>query len=245
MNYERGKMSIFPLAMNTADKYDVVFIGDVVPNYRNSHLPNLFNNDYVFLFTTMLNQDKDSYWYGHVNIDLVRHDQLSYFNHHLRERGDFHVLGDESLILNDFLELVPEKTEKGIQIIAHLKKQNILGKDYRTVKMVKNFQVLLLSENKGKRYDNYPILELGPEFQAEIEFAEATQRCYDLNDSTLILKGVADRNKRNPEVINAVEVVQEALNKDINDAEVKKDQAFERYLEYKRRLSYIHKSTGF
>ncbi len=240
MDYARTQMSTFPNANNPTEKYDVVFIGNIMPNYCDSHIASLFNNDYVFLFTTRLNQDKDSYWYGHAKIDLVRHDHLSYFNPLLRERGSFHVLEKEPLRLNDFLEVIPEETENGIQIIAHLKKQKILGKDYRTIEMVRDFRVLLLRENNGEHYDNYPILELGPEFQADIDLAEAKLRYYNLCDTSFSLKFIGLRSEGNPEMISAIEVVQAALNQDIADAKLIKEQKFERYLDYKKNLSYAH-----
>lgn len=117
-------------------------------------------------------QNENSYWYEQVDIDTVRHDYLSYFNRHLREHGRFHVLENKNLIINIFLEVKLKETQQGIQIIAHQKKQNIIGKDEHTVKIIRDFRVLLLEENKNKFFGNYPILELGPEFQAELDLPE-------------------------------------------------------------------------
>jgi len=234
-------MNSFPLGAKGADIYDVVFIGEAVPNHGISHIQNLLYNDYVFLFTTMLNQDADSYWYGHVNIDLVRHDHLSYFNERLRGKGSFHVLQNDSLNLNDFLEIVPEETENGIQIIAHLKKQKILGTD-KTVKLVRDFRVLLFRENAGERFDNCtnPILELGPEFQAKIDLAEAEERCFELRRTSDILLGIEQSKKSKPELTSTMELVKAEL----MDAELRKKQEYERYLYFNRSLSYIHKRTN-
>lgn len=238
-------MNVFPKGMNASYRYDVVFIGNVVPKYNNSGISNLLYNDYVFLFTTALNKNENSYWYGHVDIDIVRHDHLSYFNRHLKEQGRFHVLENEKLILNNFLEIDLKETEKGVQIIAHLKKQNILGEDEHSVKMVKDFRVLLLRENKNERFDNYPILELGTEFQAEIDLAQADQRYHALSETSFMLQELGNRNQSNPEVINAIEVAQAALNKDIDDTKIRQEQEFERCLDYIRCLSYKHKRTHF
>jgi len=229
--------------MNGKEKYDVVYIGNVVPNFCDSNIPILLKKDYVFLFTTMLNQDKDSYGYGHVNIDLVRCDYLLHFDPRLRDCGNFHVLENEPLRINDFLEVIPKKTENGIQIIAHLKKQKIMGKDHRTVEMISDFSVLLLRENNGYHYDNYPPLELGPEFQADINSAEAERRYYNLQDTSLTLKVIGHYNKENLELISAIEVVQAALNKDIADAELIKEQEFNRHLDCKSNLWYVHKRS--
>lgn len=241
MYYERGEMSRFPLGINGREKYDVVYVGEVIPNYINSNIPSLFSDDYVFLFSTMmLNLSEEAHSYGHVNIDLVRHDQLSNFNYDLRERGNYHVLKREQLILNDFLEVVPEETERGIQITAHLKKQNMLTKDYK-VASTRNFRVLLVRENNHKAYDNFPILELGPEFQATIEHEKANERFHDLRSCSQVLSGITYRNKRNSKVKDASEVIGAALDEDIEKAKNERERAFNRYIDIRNRLEYIHK----
>jgi len=239
--FERGEMGRFPLGSNGREKYDVVYIGEVIPHYLNSDNSNLLNNNYVFLFSTMLDQSEDSEWYGHVDIDLIRHDLLSNFNYELRKRGRFHVLKKEPLILNDFLEVVPEETEHGIQITAHLKKQNILNKDYK-VAMIRDFRVLLVRENNMSSYDNFPLLELGPEFQAEIDDKKANEHFYKLKNSLEVLKGLAYRNEKNSKIKDAIEVVESALAQDIQKAENERERAFKRYIDIKRSLKYIQKS---
>lgn len=229
--------------MHPGEKYDVVFIGRILPNYSGSHIPGLFQKDYVFLFTTRLNQDKDSPTYGHVSIDLVRHDDLSHFDPHFRKFASFHVLENDSLRINDFLEVIPRETENGIQITAHLKKQNLIGKDYRTVEMVEDFGILLLRENNGEHYDNYPLLELGPEFQAGIDVAEADQRYYNLRNTSFRLNIISLNNEKDLELISAIEMVQAALNKELADAKLIKDQEFTRHLDCKKKLSYVRKKS--
>ena len=204
--------------MHPGEKYDVVFIGKVLPKVCDSNIAGLLKSDYVFLFTTMLNQDKDSPTYGDVHVDLVRHDALSHFESHFRKCTSFHNLKNESLRINDFLEIIPKETENGIQIIAHLKNQKLMGKDHRTVRMISDFSVLLLRENNGEHYDNYPVLELGPEFQANMDVAEANRRYYELRNTSLRLTIIGHGNEKNLELINAIEVVQAALNKDRDDA---------------------------
>src|SRR5699024_7406587 len=116
----------------------------------NHPLRRLLYNDYVFLFSTMLDQDENSPRYGHVNTDLIRHDHLSHFNYPLRTQGEVNVLKNETLILNNFLEIVPKRTKEGlVEVFAQLKGQNIIEKDLTTVRMVKNFKVLLFKENKS------------------------------------------------------------------------------------------------
>ncbi|MFD2130399.1 hypothetical protein ACFSKI_03955 [Pseudogracilibacillus auburnensis] len=239
--YERGEMSRFPLGINGREKYDVVYVGDVIPNYLNSNIPSLLSNDYVFLFSTMmLNLSEEVHSYGHVYIDLVRHDQLSNFNYDLRARGNYHVLKKEPLILNDFLELVPEETEQGIQITAHLKKQNLINKDYKVVS-IKDFRILLVRENNHITSDNFPTLELGPEFQATIEHEKTKERYHYLSSCSQVLSGVTYRNKTNSKVKDAIEVVGGALDKDIENVKNERERAFNRYIDIRNRLTYIHK----
>src|SRR5699024_282616 len=135
------------IGVNGSAKYDVVSMVEVELLFDHP-LRYLLYNDYVFLFSTMLDQDENSPRYGHVNIDLIRHDHLSYFNYHLRTQGEFHVLKNESLSLNDFLESVSKKTKEGlVELFAQLKEQNIIEKDLTTVRMTKNFKVLLFKES--------------------------------------------------------------------------------------------------
>lgn len=229
IDFIRGKIGDFPVGMKGTDRFDVVFIGNVVPNYSGSDIGNLMRNDYVFLFITQSN--------GHVGIYLERHERLSYFNHQLREQGSFHFLENESLILNDFLEIVPVKNENGIRVIAHLKNQEIFGDGYQ-VKRVEDFRVLLLKENKGESCDNLPILELGPEFQAALDFHKAEEHYYDLCNFSFMLQNIIKKNSK-----SGVNEVVEAMNKEIDNAKLKYNQAFDYWLDCKRPLSYIHKST--
>ena len=236
----RGEIGTLPLGRNGREKYDIVYLGGLIPNYSNSQIPNLFYNDYVFLFSThLLYTSEDSNWYGHVDIDLLRHDYLSYFNYDLRERGSFHVLTKEPLILNEFLEVRAEESEQGIQIIAHLKKQNILNKDHK-VALSRDFHILLVKENRTF-IDNLPILELGPEFQAKLKHDKALERLDELNSCLQTFRGLAYRNTENSEVEMGIEVAKTALGKDINEAEKEVNRAFNHCLNYRQELRYISK----
>lgn len=229
--------------MHTGEKYDVIFIGRALPNYSDSDISRLFKTNYVFLFTTRLNQDKDSSTYGHVNIDLVRHGDLPHFDPHFREFVSYHVLENDPLRINEFLEIIPKETENGIQIIADLKKQNLIGKDHHTVEMVKDFGVLLLRENNGEHYDNYPLLELGSEFQTSLDSAKANKRYYNLHNTFSRLNVISLSNENDLELINAIEVVQEALKKELADAKLIKDRKFKRHIDCRKDLSYILKKS--
>src|SRR5699024_1154481 len=157
-------------------------------------------------------------------------------------QGEFHVLKNESLILNDFLEIVYKKTKEGlVEVFAQLKGQNVIEKDLTTVRMVKNFKVLLFKENKS--YHNQPSMELGPEFQAKIDLAMTEKRHNDLFDTYLNLVGVGRRNRDSDEIVGAVNITEKALKEDILRAKINEEQARKRYLDYMSDLQYIRKFT--
>ncbi|MER2169172.1 MAG: hypothetical protein ABS938_00910 [Psychrobacillus psychrodurans] len=209
MSFRIKGMQSFPVANTTRETYDIVFIGEVIPNYGNSRIPDLLNNQYVFLFVTKnVIQNKEACDYGHVNIHLVRYDSLSNFNYMIRERGSFHILKNERLLLNDFLEVVPEATKEGIQITAYLKKQKI-SKDDKVI-TVKNYRVLLVRENNHMGHDNVPVLSLGAKFQAQIDYEMENEYWVDLMNSSRVIQDLINRNP-NSEVKKAAEVIAEVL----------------------------------
>ncbi|WP_439875420.1 hypothetical protein ACSLGG_06695 [Bacillus mycoides] len=242
MSIDKADMSRFPLGRNGREVYDVVYLGGAVPNYVKSNIPRLLFDEYVFLFTTMLRQNKDSSWYGHVEIDFMKHELLSCFNQTIRDRGNYHILSDSTLKINDFLEIVQEENDQGKQIIAHLKKQNIL-KDYE-IKYTRDFKIILVKENNHNGFDNLPVLELGPEFQAKLDWDLAEERRDYLYTGSRAISGLSYRNKNdlgNAEVINKVE---EILERDIKKAEEERNRAFDNYLSMKHDLLYVHKSIS-
>jgi len=237
MLYKRGQIGTFDLGRNGSEKYDVVYLGGLFQNFIDSEVYELLFNEYVFLFSTRLDTRKDSEVYGHVNIDLVRHDQFSYFNYHFRDKANYYVVEKEPIIINDFLEIIPKETEQGIQVIAHLKRQNTTSS---IGKSIKNYQVLLMRANDS-RFANLLKLELGPEFQAKVEHDKATEHLYKLLDCSSLLSNLANRNKGNSTEGNAFAIVLESLNKEIENAKKKNEQAFNNYLAYRRSLEYINK----
>lgn len=237
MLYKRGKIGTFDLGRNGSEKYDVVYLGGLFHNFIDSEVYELLFNEYVFLFSTRLDISKDSDVYGHVNIDLVRHDQFSYFNYYFRDKANYYVVEKEPIIINDFLEVIPEETEQGIQVIAHLKGQKTSSSIGRTIK---NYQVLLMRANDS-RISNLLKLELGPEFQAKVEHDKATEHLYKLLDCSSMLSNLSTRNKGNSTEGNAFVIVLESLNKEIENAKKKNEQAFNNYLAYRRSLEYINK----
>ena len=240
--FEEPDISRFPLGMNGCEVYDIVYLGDIIPGYINSPIPTVLHDKYVFLFSTMLRQDKESYWYGHVNIDFMKHELLSCFNEQIRERGNKHILGDENLKLNDFLEIVHEETEHGKRIIAQLKNQKII-KNYKEVGYTRDFRILLVQENNSNNLDNIPILELGPEFSAKLDCDMAEERLNYLNTGSSVIDGRIYRNRRNPEDTKSIKKVQDILKKEIEDAKQEREQLFNNYLRIRNRLLYVHKST--
>lgn len=233
MLFDKGEIGRFPMGRNGSEKYDLVYLGGIFPNLLDLEVYNLLFNDYVFLFSTRLNINKDSDVYGHVNIDLVKQDQLSYFNQHLRDKANYHIVEKEPIKINDFLEIIPEGTEHGVQVFAHLKMQNILNSNGKVTKR-KNFRILLVRENNNG-FDNLPQLELGPEFQATVERDKAEERLSKLLNSSSVVSSLPNRKKG-----NAIEIVMESLNKEVDHAKKEYDQAFNNYLAYRRSLEYIH-----
>lgn len=240
--FEELDISSFPLGMNGCEVYDIVYLGDIIPGYINSTIPRVLHDKYVFIFTTMLKQDRESYWYGHVNIDFMKHELLSCFNGKIRERGNKHVLGEQNLKLNDFLEIVHEETEHGKRIIAQLKNQNII-KNYKEVGYTRDFRILLVQENNPNNLDNIPILELGPEFSAKLYLDRAEERLNYLNTGSSVNDGLVYRNRRNSEDTESIKKVQDILKKEIENAKQEREQLFNNYLRIRNRLLYVHKST--
>lgn len=243
MFIKRAEIGDFPLSTNARIKYDVVYLGEVIRNYISSSIPELLYNNYVFLFSTTLNDCEDTSDYGHVNINLIHHDRLSYFNHILRDRGSFHVLKDEPLNINEFLEVIPEESAHGLRVVAHLKKQNFLNKDLEIVKS-RDFRVLLVKENLSD-YDNIPVLELGPEFQAEIDKENALEKAHNLSRCTRVLKGVNNRNKSQAQLEDAMKVVMAALDIELEDAERESERASDFYSDLIRGLAYRNKFNHY
>ncbi|MER2078065.1 hypothetical protein [Psychrobacillus psychrotolerans] len=236
MSFRIGGMQSFPIGITTRETYDIVFVGDIIPNYGNSSVPDLLKNEYVFLFITNIFQSKEACDYGHVDVHLVRYDYLSNFNYMISDRGSFHILKKEPLLLNDFLEIKPEETEEGIRIIAYLKNQK-LSRDDRVFN-IRDFRLLLVRENNYRGYDNIPSVELGPEFQAEIDIQMARERVDDL---LTVLNGVRHRRQPNPKVTAAIEVVEEVLEKELEEAHKETARMYDHYRHITRRMGYWNK----
>lgn len=237
MKNKRVKIGTFPVDTNDSKKNDVLYLGGLKRNLGNSEVGKLLLNDYVFLFSTKLDISKDSDVYGQVSIDLVRHEHLSDFNYDLRDKVNYHLVEKEPLFINDFLEVIPEETERGIHIFAHLKSQskiNFMGKS------TKSYRILLMRTNNS-RFANLPTWELGPEFQAKLELDKASEHLNRLLNCSSLLSNLDNRNKGNSTKENAFEIVIDSLNKEIERAKMENDSALNNYLAYRRSLEYIHK----
>lgn len=175
--------------------YDVVHIGRLVPNVSTIH--EYLNLDYVLLFKTF--NDEDSIYHGHVNMEVIKMDDVTPFRGQYREANQ-HVLKEEPLILNSFLEICYKKKENGFEIIAYLKKQNIISSNNK-IKERHNLKLLILKYNEVVEYHNMPNLVLGPEVQAEIDYLQAQEENYKLlnflNKLTSIVEvfSLEERNK--------------------------------------------------
>lgn len=241
MIYDKS-IDIFPIGIQGGEVYDIVYLGDIIPNYINSPIPKILTSEYVFLFTTMLNCNKDSYYYGHVTIHLLKHESLSYFNNEIRQRGNMHVMGRENLKINDFLEIVQEETEQGKQIIAKLKNQNII-RNYKEIVCKKNFRILLVRENSKNFIDNIPLLEFGPEFSLKLECDRADERVDELTNTEMILSALIHRNNIKLED-SKTKNIKDMLEKEIEDARKKRDELFDKELRLRQKLLYIHKVSN-
>ncbi|WP_271814149.1 hypothetical protein [Clostridium beijerinckii] len=241
--FDKPDISIFPLGMNGYEVYDIVYLGDLIPGYSNSPIPKVLHDEYVFIFTTLLNGKKESCHYGNVKIDFMKHELLSCFNSQIREKGNIHVLGKENLQINDFLEIVNEKTEHGRRIIAQLKNQKII-KNHTEVAYTRDFRVLLVQENNQDSLDNIPVLELGPEFRSKLDWDRAKEQVNELNTASGVLAGLSYRNRRNPEDTESIKKVQYVLKKEIEEAKQKSEELFDNHLRIKKNLLYVHKTNG-
>lgn len=240
MIIDKANISRFPLGGNGSEVYDIVYLGEVILSYANSNISKLLLDEYVFLFSTMLRQSKDSSWYGHVEIDFIKHELLSCFNETIRNRGSYHVLNEDTLKINDFLEIIQEKTDHGKQIIAHLKKQNIL--ENHKVRYTRDFKILLVKENNHNGFDNLPVLELGPEFQAKLDWDLAKERLHYLYTGSRVLEGLVYWNRSASEHTESIKKIQEILEQEIERAEMEREKAFNNYIRMRHDLLYIHKS---
>jgi len=243
MQYKRGEMGTFPLGSNGAEKYEILYLGEIYKYFPFSGDNKLLYDDYLFIFSSWLDTSKESNYYGHVSIDLVRHDRLSYFNYHLRKKANYHVLEKDPLILNDFLEIHPEETEHYFQVSAHLKNQNLINSKEK-VSISRDFRILFVKENKINSLDNLPRLELGPEFQAIVDYDRALERLEHLYNCSSTLSYLTTKNKEKSKEVNTTESITALLKKEIKKAENIRDQAYNDYIDYRRSLQYIHKRTN-
>lgn len=229
---------LYSIPASRVDKYDVVDVQHLVPNYMGSTLNILFSMEYIFLFITKWAEDSPCH--GHVSVHIIRRKDLSNLQPVLRERFNFHILKKKSLIINDFLELIPKDTKSGIQLVAHLKKQNIL-KDPENVQFIRNFRVLLISKNDGRGYDNLEPVVLGAEFQAVIDHDEAVQNeCYLVGVSDWLNRNKT-QNEKNDGNISEIDLIKQELNKEITDAHKKVQEALQKCDHFNHNLTYVHK----
>jgi hypothetical protein len=236
------EITSLPFGRNGTEFFDIVYLGRAIPNYVNSDIARMLRDHYVFVFATAINQKEDSYFYGHVEIDLIKQEYLSYFNYDIMTRGKHHVYEGGTLEINPFLSIVEEENEHGKQIIAHLKDQKIL-EDYDKVKYIRDFRVLLVRDNAKNSCDNLPVLELGPEFQARLDLDRADERKKRLNNSLFVLTGLAHDYRGKPEQKIINETIS-LLKQKIDEASRVSQEAFERYLQTRNRNLYHHKSIN-
>lgn len=233
------KITRLPFGQNGTEFYDIVYVGKAIANYVDSDIAQMLRDHYVFVFTTAMNQEEDSCTYGHVEIDLVKQEYLSHFNYYIKMRARHHVYTGGVLEINPFLSVVEEENEHGKQIIAHLKKQKIL-EDYNKVKYIRDFKILLVRDNAKSGYNNLPVLELGPEFQARLDLDRANERTNHLKDGLFVLTGLSHDYEGKPEQ-ELIKKTISLLKLKIDEASKTQEDAFERYLNIRDRNLYHHK----
>ncbi|MEK4404012.1 hypothetical protein MKZ26_06130 [Sporosarcina sp. FSL K6-6792] len=238
----KGDISRFPLSSNGHEVYDVVYVGEIIPQYMSNDISNILLNEYVFVFSTMLRGCKGSSFYGHVEIDFMRHELISSFNGRIRERGSFHVLDKENLNINEFLEIVQEDTEYGKQIIANLRSQSISDSD-GNVTYIRDFRVSLVKENNHNGFANLPKLELGPEFEAKLKWDLARKHLDYLDTGSSVLLGLVNLNHSESEHSESINKVREIVEQEEELAKVEHKRAFNNYLSIRSNLMYICKGT--
>ncbi|UOE78290.1 hypothetical protein [Parageobacillus thermoglucosidasius] len=238
--FDTPEISRLPFGQSPKDFYDIVYVGRAILDH-NSDLAQKLQDYYVFLFTTAFNQEVDSCTYGHVRIDLVKQEYLSYFNRDIMKRARHHVYTGGTLEINPFLSIVEEEDKHSKQIIAHLKKQKIL-KNYHEneVKYIRDFKVLLIRDNGKNEYNNLPVLELGPEFQARLDYDWADERKKYLQDGLFVLTSLSNDYEGKPEQSTIKETIS-LLKRKIDEASRKKKEAFEHYLQIRAQNSYYRK----
>ncbi|MFJ5768899.1 hypothetical protein [Psychrobacillus sp. NPDC093180] len=143
--------------------YDIVYIR-IDLNYASKKAKLLYDK-YVFVFTTNRNSED----YGAVSIELEKDANLSSFYSDVQERGTFHVNNNESMVINEFLELRIEEKDSTRHFVAYLKDQ-LFYKNHKPW-YKQDIRVLLFSENGNMKdsFDNMSSLQLAPEFAAKIE----------------------------------------------------------------------------
>lgn len=151
----------FPSVIGTG-KYSIVKLS-VVPSYAYSDVPSILK-EYAFVFETFYSNDKTKN--GWTNVDIVPIDTLSIFNIHVEGASKFNYAGG-NLVINEFIEIVEERDEYAKRYIAVLKNQISKNKQY-----VRDIRILLCTDNNvgDKCLDNIPIVQLGPEFEAKVNY---------------------------------------------------------------------------
>lgn len=221
-------------------KYDIVFFGEVMSHYADSSL-NLLLRNYVFLFRTRLDLKNDGkeYYHGHVNVELVRSEILSFLHNELMENADIHVFKNEPLKVNEFIEIRSEGTEMdGLYVVADLKKQKI--KDYAGKIYIDDFHILLY-KMESFRFQNSPTIEYGKEFEAKVDYDKAFSRARDLLKAreTLTYSFVL---KENP---NKLEEIRHFLDEEFKNAADEMRRLERIHSRIRKKLLYVTKDAGY
>lgn len=221
-------------------KYDIVFFGEVMSHSVDSSL-NLLLRDYAFLFRTRLDLKNDGkeYFHGHVNIELVRSDRLSFLHNDLMENADIHVFKNEPLKINEFIEIRSEGTEMdGLYMVADLKKQKI--KDYAGKIYIDDFHILLYKK-ESFRFQNSLTIEFGKEFEAKVDYDKAFSRARDLLNGreTLTYSFISEENHKK------LEEIRQFLDEEFKNATDEMRRLKDIHSHIRGKLLYITKDVGY
>jgi hypothetical protein len=67
--------------------------------------------------------------------------------------------------------------------------------EHNEVKYIRDFKILLVRDNGRNEYDNLPVLELGPEFQARLDYDWTDERTKYLRDGLFTLTRLSNDYK--------------------------------------------------
>lgn len=210
----------FPSAIGMG-KYSVVKIS-AIPSYVDSDIPKILN-EYALIFETLYSNDKMIN--GLTTIDIVPINTLPLFNGYVEDASKFEYKGG-GLVINEFVEIIEEKSTYGKQYVAVLKKQVSKEKKYICDKNI------LLCEDNGegyKRLDNIPIVQLGPEFKAKITQYNEKEKLNDVREVNEYLSIMQYHTKNEDDKVTIARCI-ELVEKELRFQEDREEKAFYDYI---------------